>query len=182
MKPIGQRRRMPTLSSAHDSRGAVLVVGLIFLVLLMLIGVTAYNMSTQEERQAGNARDRIRAIEGAEYALRVCEAQLTGAVAPNFTVAGTGGYYVSGPADPELYQKPGFSWTASPTYTVTDPQFNRTLKCVFEQLQGAPVTPSGRSIRAELPQITGTVYRITARGVGVNSNTVSILQSYYQRD
>ncbi len=114
--------------------------------------------------------------------MRVCEAQLTGAVAPTFTVAGTSGYYISAPGALELYQQPGFSWTSSPTYTVTDPQFNRSLKCVFEQLQGAPVTPSGRSIRAELPQITGTVYRITARGVGVSSNTVSILQSYYQRD
>jgi len=53
---------------------------------------------------------------------------------------------------------------------------------VFEQLDGAPIASSGRSIRAELPQISGTVYRITARGVGVNSNTVSIAQSYYQRD
>ena len=171
------------LPPARRSRGAVLVVGLIFMVLLMLIGVTAYNVATQEERQAGNTRDRIRAIESAEYALRVCEVQLTGAVAPTFTVNGTGGYYISGQSSLELYQQPGFSWTASPTATVSDPQgFGRALRCVFEQLDGAPVASSGRSIRAELPQISGTVYRITARGVGVNSNTVSIVQSYYQRD
>jgi len=174
---------MRGLSTPRRSRGAVLVVGLIFMVLLMLIGVTAYNVATQEERQAGNMRDRIRAIEGAEYALRVCEVQLTGAVAPTFTVNGTGGYYISAQASLELYQQPGFSWTASPTVTVTDPQgLNRTLRCVFEQLDSAAVAGSGRSIRAELPQVTGSVYRITARGVGANSNTVSIVQSYYQRD
>jgi len=174
---------MRDLPLARRSRGAVLVVGLIFMVLLMLIGVTAYNVATQEERQAGNTRDRIRAIEGAEYALRICEAKLTSAVPPPFYVNGTGGYYISSQAAQELYQQPGFSWTASPTVTVLDPQgFGRTLRCVFEQLDGAPIASSGRSIRAELPQISGTVYRITARGVGVNSNTVSIAQSYYQRD
>jgi type IV pilus assembly protein PilX len=173
--------RVPSLS--RRSRGAVLVVGLIFLVLLMLIGVTAYNVSTQEERQAGNTRDRIRALEGAEYALRICEQQLTGAVAPTFTANGTGGYYFSAQGSKELYQQPGFSWTASPTVTVADPQgLGRALRCVLEQLDSAPVAASGRSVRAELPQTTGSIYRITARGVGLNPNTVSIAQSYYARD
>lgn len=173
-----------TRAKARHERGAVLVVGLIFLVLLTLIGVTAYNVATQEERQSGNMRDRIRALEGAEYALRICERELTGAVAPSFTTAGTGGFYIAGPSDVELYQRTTFNWNTSPTFAVTDPQpqFNRSLRCVFERLDGAPVTPSGRSVRAELPQEAGTVYRITARGVGVNSNTVSIVQSYYQRD
>lgn len=184
MNRLDQSRGALLGAAPQRSRGAVLVVGLIFLVLLMLIGVTAYNVATQEERQSGNMRDRIRALEGAEYALRVCEATLTGAVVPSFAVGGTSdGYYIAAPGDLELYQKPGFSWTASPTYVVADPQnLGRTLRCVFERLNGAPVAPSGRSIRAELPQENGTVYRITARGVGVNANTVSIVQSYYQRD
>jgi len=177
------RISMRDLPLARRSRGAVLVVGLIFMVLLMLIGVTAYNVATQEERQAGNTRDRIRALEGAEYALRNCEAQLTGATVPSFSANGTNGFYLSGQSSLELYQQPGFSWTASPGVTVADPQgLGRTFRCVFEKLDGAPVAGSGRSIRAELPQETGTVYRITARGVGVSSNTVSIVQSYYQRD
>lgn len=188
MRRIDQPHVMMSHTKARCERGAVLVVGLIFLVLLMLIGVTAYNVATQEERQSGNMRDRIRALEGAEYALRVCEQQLTGAVAPAFSVAGTGGFYISSPGALELYQQqyqqpPTFNWNTSPTFAVADPQpFNRSLRCVFERLEGAPITPAGRSIRAELPQETGTVYRITARGVGVNPNTVSIVQSYYQRD
>ncbi len=177
-------------TAARRMRGAVLAVGLIFLVLLMLIGVAAFNVATVEERQAGNMRDRVRALEGAEYALRVCEADLTGAVAPNFSTVGTDGYYISAAGDVELYQKTGFNWASSPTRKVADPQtsgdaeqkFSRNLKCVFERLEGAPIAPSGRSIRAELPQIQGVVYRVTARGEGLNPGTVSIVQSYYQRD
>jgi type IV pilus assembly protein PilX len=172
----------PAHIPARRMRGAVLVVGLIFLVLLLMIGVTAFNVATVEERQAGNMRDRVRALEGAEYALRICEADLTGAVVPSFSSAGTGGYYISAPGDLELYQKPGFNWATSPTRSVPDPQFTRKLSCVFERLEGAPIAPSGRSIRAELPQIQGIVYRVTARGEGLSSGTVSIVQSYYQRD
>lgn len=182
MRPLRRGLVPSARAAAAHACGAVLVVGLIFLVLLMLIGVTAYNVATLEERQSGNLRDRVRALEGAEYALRVCEAQLAGAVAPAFSVEGTGGFYLSPPGALELYQQPTFNWDASPTYAVQDPQFDRRLRCVFERLEGAPVAASGRSLRAELPRQNGTAYRITARGVGVNPNTVSIVQSYYRRD
>ncbi|HEU0199686.1 MAG TPA: PilX N-terminal domain-containing pilus assembly protein, partial [Burkholderiaceae bacterium] len=49
----------------NQERGAALVVGLVMLALLTLMGATAYSVATQEERMAGNARDRIRAYEAA---------------------------------------------------------------------------------------------------------------------
>ncbi len=189
MNRVSGNRFLWPMVTDRRSRGAVLVVGLIFLVLLMLIGVTAYNVATQEERQSGNMRDRVRALAAAETALRYCESLLTNVVAPTFTTAGTNGYYISSEGSQEVWMQPGFSWTASPTVTVPSTTLNVTTvglaqspRCVMERLDGAPVAPAGYSQRAELPQTLGTVYRITARGVGMTVNTTSLVQSYYIRD
>lgn len=164
------------------SRGAVLVVGLIFLVLLMLIGVTAYSVATQEERMAGNTRDRIRAFEAAEVALRDCELLLSQPIPPSFSSGGAGGMYTA-PAvgQPEKWET--LNWSTDPTRQVAGPQgVAENPRCIVEKMDGAPVIPSGTSIRAELPQATGTAYRVTARGVGANGNTIALLQSFFQRD
>jgi type IV pilus assembly protein PilX len=57
----------------HQS-GAVLVVSLIMLLLLTLIGVTAMQSTSLEEKMAGNMRDRSIAFQAAEAALRQGEA------------------------------------------------------------------------------------------------------------
>ena len=63
--------------SLHMSRrhehGAALITGLIFLVVLSMIGVTAARMSTLEERMSGNLRDRSIAMQAAEITLRDAE-------------------------------------------------------------------------------------------------------------
>src|SRR5437016_12493959 len=58
---------------SKGERGVALIVGLVILAVLSLIGVAAFSITTQEERMAGNSRDRIRAFEAAEFALRGCE-------------------------------------------------------------------------------------------------------------
>ena len=183
LRPDPAASRRPVSLPALQ-RGAVLVVGLIFLALLTLIGVTAFSVATQEERMAGNARDRLRAFEAAETALRECEALIAGPIPPAFTVAGTGGYYLKRQSDLEVTDlRRGFSWTSSPTVTVSGIQaVAQQPRCVIEQLDGVPIPPSGQSIRAELPQSFGTAYRVTARAVGSNENTAVVLQSYFQRD
>jgi type IV pilus assembly protein PilX len=171
------------LARCRPQRGAVLIVGLIFLALLTLIGVTAFSVATQEERMAGNARDRLRAFEAAETALRDCEALIAGPIPPAFTVAGTGGYYLTRQGDLEVITRTGFTWTSSPTVTLSGvATVARQPRCVVEQLENVPIPASGQSIRAELPQSVGTAYRVTAQGIGTNENTAVVLQSYFQRD
>src|SRR5262245_31083920 len=82
----------------QKQRGAVLVVGLIFLAMLTIMGVAAFSVATQEEKMAGNARDKLRAFEAAEASLRDCEAVL-GSLAglPTFDLSGTGGMYSAPP-------------------------------------------------------------------------------------
>lgn len=74
--------------------GAALITGLIFLVVLTMIGVTAARMSTLEERMSGNMRDRSIAMQAAEIALRDAERDIqalgTGPRSP--TIAGITGF------------------------------------------------------------------------------------------
>jgi len=67
-----------TLSPRSRQSGAALISGLIFLVVLTMIGVTAARMSTLEERMSGNMRDRSIAMQAAELALRDAERDIMG--------------------------------------------------------------------------------------------------------
>ena len=174
----GRRR-----NALRRQRGAVLVVGLIFLALLTLIGVTAFSVATQEERMAGNARDRLRAFEAAETALRECEALVAGPIPPAFTTSGTGGYYLVRQGDKDVVTRSDFNWLKSPTVVLSGvASVARQPRCVVEQLDGVVIPASGQSVRAELPQSFGTAYRVTAQAVGTNENTAVVLQSYFHRD
>jgi type IV pilus assembly protein PilX len=70
-----------TPSHSHVSarqQGAALITGLIFLVVLTMIGITAARISTLEERMSGNMRDRSLAMQAAEMALRDAEQDILG--------------------------------------------------------------------------------------------------------
>lgn len=62
---------IPTLPQAlHKQRGAALLTGLIFLVVLTLLTLSAIKATSLEERMAGNARDQEVAFQAAEAAIR----------------------------------------------------------------------------------------------------------------
>lgn len=65
-------------AGAFRQSGAALISGLIFLVVLTMIGVTSARMSTLEERMSGNMRDRSIAMQAAELALRDAERDILG--------------------------------------------------------------------------------------------------------
>ena len=176
-------------------RGAVLVVGLIFLALLMLLGVTAFNVATQEERMAGNARDRARALEAAELALRDCEQYLGSPLPPKFSTNGSddpGMYYNPPPVnlpDPppqDVWQtlnwddaKNALPNTSTARWTTVG-ETAGPAKCIVERV--TDVTRQNYSLRAELPQQRDTAYLVSARGLGASANTQVFLQSYYIRN
>jgi len=60
----------PILYNLPYQHGAALITGLIFLVILTLLGITAMRTSTLEERIAGNTRDRNVAFQAGDTALR----------------------------------------------------------------------------------------------------------------
>jgi type IV pilus assembly protein PilX len=58
-------------------RGAILIIALIMLVLLTVLSVAGLRATTMDERVAGNARDKEKAMQSAETAVRRCLAELT---------------------------------------------------------------------------------------------------------
>lgn len=173
----------PTGRTRAAQRGAVLVVGLVFLALLTLIGVTAYSVATQEERMAGSARDRLVALEAAEVALRNCESHVGAATPPTFSDDGSddAGMY-NQPAAGARMKSETIDWSSDNSRTVSgvsgvaaDP------RCIVQRLTQ---TTAGRtSLRAELPTTDWVfVYEVTARAVGANRNTAVVLQSTFIRN
>lgn len=174
--------QVPRCRPVRRLRGAVLVVGLIFLALLSLIGVTAYSVATQEERMAGNTRDRLRAFEAAEAALRACERYIGAPIPPLFSADGA--------TDPGMYDTPApgarekwetIDWSAEPTRQLAGiGAVAEQPRCIVQRL--ARVRSGGASLRAELPHPAAYAYQVTARGVGANRGTAVVLQSSFIRD
>lgn len=165
-----------------NENGAVLITGLVMLLILTLIGITAIQSSTLEEKMAGNLNSRNLAFQAAEMALRDAENFLTAATLPPF--AGTS----SAPASSGLYQ---------PRIDVTSLAWDVTDSAAFSGATPAGVAAAPRYIIEELGDfgdssasgsvVAGTeveensIFRVTAYGVGATSNVVVVLQSTYAR-
>jgi type IV pilus assembly protein PilX len=72
---------MKTLQKTQ--KGATLIVAILFLLVVTVLGISTWQMSSGEERMAGLTRDRQLAYEAAEAALREAEYDITGICAPN---------------------------------------------------------------------------------------------------
>lgn len=163
-------------------RGMTLVIALIFLLILTLLGVTAMQSTVVEERIAGNTRDRDVAFQSAEAGLRAGEAYLTAnACSPGITFGAppNAGLInnVGGAAATVQYGSSDY-WMSQP-WDATDSIASGTA------LAGV-VTPARYVIElvsgTSGAQIAGAtlIYRITAKGAGVTSGSVSILQSTFK--
>jgi type IV pilus assembly protein PilX len=165
------------MKSAHGQQGSALAIALVFLLLLTLIGVTAMQTTTLQERMAGNVRDRTLAFQAAEAALRDGEAFLSQAALPQFD--NTGGLLA-----PRLNAGMTATWDAH-DWTGNSRLYSGTLADVAEQPRYVieelpPVQSSGDTARfGALPEIG--VYRVTARGVGGTPDAVVILQTTFRR-
>lgn len=164
-------------------RGSALVIALVFLLLLTLIGVTAMQTTTLQERMSGNVRDRSLAFQAAEAALREAETFLGQAALPQFN--NTGGLlqpvqHAGRQATWDSHNWAGNSRVYGGALVDEDGQ-NLTAeqpRYVIEELP--PVQSPGGSARfGALPEVG--VYRVTARGVGGTTDAVVILQTTFRR-
>lgn len=73
MTPFHAIRPHPRPAPHHSQGGWTLLISLIFLLALSMLGITAMQGATLEERMAGNQRERNIAFEAAEAALRDAE-------------------------------------------------------------------------------------------------------------
>lgn len=190
---INQRCNTRPVNRQH---GVALITGLIFLVVLTLISVTAARMSSLEERMSGNMRDRSLAMQAAEMALRDAERDIRGGTgitrAPaisgltNFVSACTAGLCYNGPAG----NANGTNWITTPVWSVVS--MTAAPSVAYGTNTGAGAIRNGNVVLSAQPRYiiegiekngTGTAiyyYRITVRAQGANANTVVWLQEVYR--
>jgi type IV pilus assembly protein PilX len=164
-------------------QGAALFVSLIILLLMTMIGVTAMQTTTLQERMAGSTRDLNLAFQAAEAALREAEDFLDAASLPDFN--GTNGLYRFDPvaSDPStsvpVWKKSDWSWSNAREYQGTLSDLHAKPRYVIEELPAAH--GMGESIAADEPLLDSGMYRVTARAVGGSGSSAAILQSTYKR-
>jgi type IV pilus assembly protein PilX len=200
MKPV--HRHSP---SARRQQGAALIMGLIFIVVLTVLGVTAARMAGLEERMAGNMRDRALAMQAAELALRDAERDILGigAFPRNPPISGISGFAAN--CDNDLattntiednglcyngtagYATPVWT-TISMTAAPSVPYGLFTTRTSAGGTSPATTIPlvnsQPRYIIEGFRKVSGGsdafYYRITVRAVGANPNTVVWLQEVFK--
>jgi type IV pilus assembly protein PilX len=157
---------------APRERGASLVIALIFLVIMAMLGVTLANVSTLEERMAGNTRDRDLALQAAEAALRDAEARLANAAFRN-------------PATPfpavdlddgndAAYWENCFTAPVAPCTAPLTPATG------LPTAGGGAVYAQPQFVIQTKPTVgTTEIFRVTARAVGGSPDTVVVLQAEF---
>lgn len=188
---------------ARQQSGAVLVISLIMLLLLNIIGVTALQTTTLEEKMAGNMRDRIIAFQAAEAALRDAEADIANVVnnkRPRISgfsgfKANCGATTLSRTDDGLCYkgknkafstaerkwEKPDWAGVASIAYGTYTNTGSTPVK-IDARLSAPPryVIEALGNLKGSCDAVSNFCYRITARAQGVDPNTVVLLQTVYK--
>ena len=182
------------IPQGRRQRGAALLTGLIFMVILTLLGITAARMAGLEERMSGNMRDRSLAMQAAEMALRDAERDIRGPAAgstrspaisgiSNFAAACTNGLCYNGPKG----NANGVDWTLTPVWTLV----NMTAGPSVAYGENTPATDIAglwaqpryiiEGIRKTPPGgAEEFYYRVTVRAQGANPNTVVWLQEVFK--
>jgi type IV pilus assembly protein PilX len=160
-------------STPSSQTGAALITGLIFLVVLTLITLSATKSTSLEERMAGNARDQDVAFQAAEAAIREGVKVASTLTPASFGPGCAAGLCSNDPVTPvwttvtwlsgQTSQLSGAALTFGPQPLANKPRY------IIELLQG--IAPPGEPV--------GSVYsyRITARGWGLTDQTRTTLQA-----
>jgi type IV pilus assembly protein PilX len=174
-------------------RGATLIIALLILVMIMMYGIPAAMNSTQNERMAGNTRNRDLAFQAAESALKTADSFMNAetflTLNPRFDPNADGncsdhtnGFLCNGEShanDAAYWRDDGtantFDWDTANNYrtpTSTLSEVAQQPRYVVEKMPDASYPGP--------PAVTKHYYRVTAMGVGKDSSAVVILQAMYE--
>lgn len=164
------------------------------LFVLTLIGVSAINTTTMEEKMSGNTRNRQIAFQAAETAVRAAELKITNEVnnpTVQFSATQTdneSGYYALG-------QGPSSSEALDPTWWSTATNTSISYSGTLQDISTAPkytIEYLGETKQDEATDIAlyggeennggqGSIhtFRITSRGTGLTDNAVVVIQSHF---
>jgi type IV pilus assembly protein PilX len=174
----------------RQQQGAALLTGLIFLVILTLLGISAARMAGLEERMSGNMRDRALAMQAAEMALRDAEQDIrtSGRIVglTGFVAACTNGLCYNGPNG----NTNGTDWRVTPVWTIVSmtglPSVEYGANTSAGDIGGVSADPRyliegiNRFCWKKCEASLATGYRITVRAQGANPNTVVWLQEVFK--
>lgn len=165
-------------------RGVVLVVSLMILLVMTVIGITAMQSSSLEERMAGNTKDHNLAFQATESAIRDAEGFLNGVVS-TAPFNGTGGLY--GPTDATPDPLLAATWDGGVlNYTGTPLEdINTQPRYFIRQMGQIAGTASALNLGPGYGQFRGsgnvTTFKIFARGTGGKDTTQVVLVSHFGR-
>lgn len=181
------------ITLTHPERGSVLTISLVFLVLLTIIGITAMNFSTLEEKMAGNFKDQYLAFQAAESALKDAETDafvnISGATPFTSTCTNglclptASGAYIWETVDWSLSSTTSRRYGSSTGSPVIGTSVAEQPRYIIEDIPNPTTPPAGESASDAWKRgATGTeYYRITARGVGSTSQSQSMLQIIFRK-
>lgn len=186
------------MSRIQSEAGGTLIVGLITLLVMTLVGVSSMQVTSLEEKMAGNSRDRDLAFQAAESALRAGEAWLHDQAEPPphrlFKCDNTQGLYKTKVVCPMPQGDGGFpeawetidgqGWNNQDQvmqFVGTLAQIDETRKpgYIIEEVQRGGVLNT--NLEAGTPSLDRTMYRITARATGGTPDAVVIVQSTFKK-
>lgn len=188
MSHLYQNQR--SINSVKSQQGVVLIVGLVMVLLITIVGLSAIRGTGLQENMAGNMRDRNMAFQSAESALRFGEAIVSpeARVLPAFDC--TAGFCVDqeqgNPAesvrywDQEGWENIAVEVDLGLDYVEHQP---RVILELLDSDVGSCAAGEGSAIGSASLGMMGECipYRITALGYGADENTQVIVQSAYKR-
>lgn len=159
-----------------QQQGVALIVVLVMLLIITLVGVSAMQSTTLQERMAGNLRDQTLAFNMSEAALRDAEVYLQQNSIGKFDGSSTGLFYSSANNVPDWSNASTTSWvvrSGTVSEVVQQPDY------IIEELP--PVYDTTQSASADTPLQEPPIYRITARGYGSTDGSSTVLQTTFRR-
>lgn len=160
---------MRTAQLSQRQRGASLLVALAFLVIMAMLGVTVANVTTLQERMAGNTRDRELALQAAEAALRDAEERLA-----DSTFRAGIAYVNATLGNDDAFWMTCFEGTAAPCATKYSPTI-----ALPESGNGSVAIPPEYVVERKPDIGTTQIYRVTAKGYGGTEFAIVILQAEF---
>lgn len=152
--------------------GITLVVALLLLLAMSIIGVTAMNNSTLQERMAGNTADRAVAFQAAEAAVRAGEQVITDA---NCRPDDNDLYE---PGEDEVTDEPA-QWDSNNgaihTHEVSD-DTAQDAQYIIEEIEPGGAEPGRGDSDPSVFADSFLLYQITAQGFGRTEDADSVLR------
>ena len=165
--------------------GIALFISLVLLLVLTIIGVSAVQTTSLEERMARNTHDSILAFQAAESALREAEQVVAGAIVSTavFDPAGNNGLYQAAPFGQQEHWAVPVTWTGGNSRIATtavtgvaeQPRFIVEWVATVQREENQGVLTSTYASLFDRIE----VFRITARGVGGTTDATVVLQSTF---